>query len=150
MSFFASNTTDLVVNINGYFATPTSGGLNFYTLTPCRLADTRNPTGTFGGPAMSAGMIRAFPLSQGSCGLPGTPGGQAYSLNITVVPQSALGYLSTWSTGETQPVVSTLNAENGQVVANAAVVPAGGAGSIDVYVTNATDVVIDTNGYFGP
>jgi hypothetical protein len=46
--------------------------------------------------------------------------------------------------------VSTLNAFNGQVVANAAIVPAGTDGSIDVYVTNKTDVVIDTNGYFGP
>jgi hypothetical protein len=67
-----------------------------------------------------------------------------------VVPQGALGYLSTWPTGEAQPVVSTLNAYNGQVVANAAIVPAGGIGSIDVYVTNTTDVVIDANGYFGP
>ena len=149
-SFFASNTTDLVVDINGYFAPPGAGGLNLYPLTPCRLVDTRNPTGTFGGPAVGSGTTRAFPLAQGSCGLPGTPAGQAYSLNITVVPQGALGYLSIWPTGEAQPVVSTLNADNGQVVANAAIVPAGGTGSIDVYVTNTTDVVIDTNGYFGP
>ena len=26
----------------------------------------------------------------------------------------------------------------------------GGPGSIEVYVTNTTDAVIDTNGYFGP
>ena len=38
----------------------------------------------------------------------------------------------------------------GQVVANAAIVPAGAGGSINVYVTNTTDVIIDTNGYFGP
>jgi hypothetical protein len=150
VSFYATNTTDLVVDINGYFALPVSGGLNFYALTPCRLVDTRNPTGTFGGPTMGAGATRAFPLLQGSCGLPGTPAAQAYSLNVTLVPQGALGYLSTWPAGEAQPVVSTLNADDGQVVANAAIVPAGGVGSIDVYVTNATDVVIDTNGYFGP
>jgi hypothetical protein len=150
VSFFASNPTDLVVDINGYFAALESGGLNFYPVTPCRLVDTRNPIGTFGGPTTEAGTTRAFPLSHGSCGLPGTPAGQAYSLNITVVPQGALGYLSTWPTGAAQPVVSTLNAFKGQVVANAAIVPAGGNGSIDVYVTNTTDVVIDTNGYFGP
>jgi hypothetical protein len=150
VSFYATNTTDLVVDINGYFTLPGSGGLNFYTLSPCRLVDTRNATGIFGGPTMGAGTMRAFPLSQGSCGLPGAPNAQAYSLNITVVPQGDLGYLSIWPTGEAQPVVSTLNADNGQVVANAAIVPAGGSGSIDVYVTNTTDVVIDTNGYFGP
>jgi len=150
VSFYASNTTDVVVDINGYFAPPRSNGLNFYTLTPCRLVDTRNPNGTFGGPTMGPGTARAFPLSQGSCGLPAVPGAQAYSLNMTAVPQGVLGYLSTWPAGATQPVVSTLNAFKGQIVANAAIVPAGSAGSIDVYVTNTTDVVVDTNGYFGP
>jgi N-acetylneuraminic acid mutarotase len=148
-SFYASDGTNLVVDINGYFATPGTGGLNFYTAIPCRLVDTRGPNGSFGGPTFSPGTTRAFPLSEGACGLPGFPGAQAYSLNITAVPQGALGYLSTWPNGGTQPVVSTLNALKGQIVANAAIVPAGGTGSIDVYVTNTTDVVIDTNGYFG-
>jgi hypothetical protein len=146
VSFFASDTTDLVVDINGYFAPPgfpAPFGLNFYPVTPCRLTDTRNAGG-----AMEADTTRAFPLS-GSCGTPGTPAAQAYSLNMTVVPRGSLGYLTTWPTGGTQPVASTLNAFKGLVVANAAIVPAGGTGSIDVYVTNTSDVVIDTNGYFG-
>jgi hypothetical protein len=29
-------------------------------------------------------------------------------------------------------------------------VPAGTSGSIDVYVSNTTDVIIDINGYFAP
>jgi hypothetical protein len=33
-------------------------------------------------------------------------------------------------------------------VANAALVPAGTGGAVNVFVTNATHVVIDTNGYF--
>ena len=147
-SFYASNTTDLVVDINGYFALPNPGGLNFYPVTPCRLVDTRNPNGPFGGPTMSGGTTRVFPLSAGSCGLPAVPG-EAYSLNMTVVPQGVLSYLSTWPAGGAQPVVSTLNAFKGQIVANAAIVPAGGPGAIAVYVTNTTDVVVDTNGYFG-
>jgi IPT/TIG domain len=150
VSFFASDTTDLVVDINGYFAPPGTGGLNFYPVTPCRLVDTRNVTGTFGGPTMAGNTTRVFPLSQGTCGLPPYPTAQAYSLNMTVVPQGALAFLSTWPDGSPQPVVSTLNAFDGQVVANAAIVPAGTDGSIDVYVTNTTDVIIDTNGYFGP
>ena len=98
---------------------------------------------------MAANTTRVFPLA-GTCGLPSYPTAQAYSLNMTVVPQGVLSFLSTWPDGLGQPVVSTLNAFNGQVVANAAIVPAGTDGSIDVYVTNKTDVVIDTNGYFGP
>jgi hypothetical protein len=45
--------------------------------------------------------------------------------------------------------VSTLNASKGQAVANAALVPAGAAGAVNVYVTNTPHVIIDTNGYFG-
>jgi hypothetical protein len=147
VSFFATNTTDLVVDINGYFAPPGTGGLNFYTVTPCRLVDTRNANGTFGGPVMNANMTRTFPLSQGSCGLPSNAA--AYSLNMTVVPAGPLGYLATWPAGGNQPLVSTLNAVKGQVVANAALVPAGANLAVNVYVTNTTQVIIDTNGYFG-
>ncbi len=149
VSFYASDTTDVIVDIDGYFAPPTTGGLNFYTATPCRLVDTRNATGTFGGPTLSTDSTRAFPLSQGSCELPSYPAAQAYSLNVTVVPQGILGFLTTWPTGGTQPGVSTLNALKGQVVANAAIVPASTSGSVSVFVTNPADVIIDTNGYFG-
>ncbi len=147
VSFYASNPTDLVVDINGYFAPPGAAGLNFYTVTPCRVVDTRNPNGPLGGPIMGAGTTRAFPVPS-ACSLPANA--SAYSLNMTVVPQGPLGFLTTWPTGLNQPVVSTLNAPKGIVVANAAIVPAGTSGSINVFVTNPTHVVIDTNGYFAP
>jgi hypothetical protein len=35
-----------------------------------------------------------------------------------------LGYLTRWLTGQTMPVVSTLNSPDGSIVANAAIVPA--------------------------
>lgn len=146
VSFYASNTTDVVADINGYFAPPGNGGLNFYLVAPCRIADTRNATGTFGGPMLSGGTARTFPLPQGSCGLPA--GVAAYSLNMTVVPLGVLGYLTAWAAGKPQPIVSTLNASKGQIVANAAIVPAGTNGAVNVFVTNAADIVIDTNGYF--
>jgi hypothetical protein len=149
VSFFAADTTDLVVDINGYFGAPATGGVNFYAITPCRLVDTRNPSGTFGGPTIVGETVRSFPLTEGPCNLPSYSAVQAYSLNMTIVPQGPLGYLTTWPAGGTQPVVSTLNAPKGNVLANAALVPAGVGGSINVFVTNTTDVVIDTNGYFG-
>jgi hypothetical protein len=149
VSFFATNDTDLVVDINGFFAPPELWGFYFYTVNPCRLVDTRHADGTFGSPVMGGQTTRSFALRNASCGLPSSA--QAYSLNMTVVPQApTLGYLSTWPAGGTQPVVSTLNALNGQVVANAAIVPAGAGGAIDVFVTDTAQIVIDTNGYFAP
>jgi hypothetical protein len=45
-------------------------------------------------------------------------------------------------------LVSTLNDLTGTIVANAAIVPAGTSGSIDVYASSVTDVIIDINGYY--
>ena len=45
-AFYAhSNKTDLLLDIDGYFASPGSGGLSFYPLTPCRVLDTRQNNG---------------------------------------------------------------------------------------------------------
>jgi hypothetical protein len=147
VSFYATNTTDLVVDIVGYFAPPGPGGLNFHAVNPCRVADTRNATGALGGPQVGAGGFRVFPLPQSSCALPFTAA--AYSLNVTVVPSGALGYLTAWPAGWPQPIVSTLNAKKGQIAANAAIVPAGTNGAISVYVTNNAHVIVDANGFFG-
>lgn len=146
VSFYASDTTDLVVDINGYFAAPSASGLNFYSAPPCRVVDTRLSNGSLGSPAMGGGTARSFPLSAGACGLPSSA--QAYSLNMTVVPAaSILNYLSAWPTGGAQPLVSTLNAFKGQIVANAAIVPDNG-GAVSVFVTDTSNVIIDANGYF--
>jgi hypothetical protein len=58
--------------------------------------------------------------------------------------------LTTWPAGLStrMPNVSTLNYA-GSVVANAAIVPAGTNGAINVYVNFGTDVRFDINGYFG-
>ena len=148
-SVFATNPTHLVVDIDGYFV-PASGSQNlaFYPVTPCRIADTRNPTGTFGAPSLAGGVPRTFPVPSSACGIPA--GAQAYALNMTVVPTAPVGYLTTWPAGSPQPVVSTLNAPTGTVTSNAAIVPAGVNGAIAVYVTNATNLIIDINGYFAP
>ena len=101
--------------------------------------DTRNANSALGRPTMGGGHDEGFPAVRRACALPERPGAQAHSLNSDkVVPQGALSYLSTWPAGGTQPVVSTLNALKGRSWRNAAIVPAGGAGAISVYVTNTT------------
>ncbi|MGA3212350.1 MAG: Ig-like domain repeat protein [Terriglobales bacterium] len=149
VSVYVSDTTDVLLDINGYFVTPGSGTLQFYPLTPCRIADTRKTTGPLGGPSLVADKERDFPVLSSACKIPTTA--KAYSLNFTVVPPAtgdAVGYLTVWPQGETKALVSTLNDLTGTVVANAAVVPAGTGGGVAVYASNATDLLIDVNGYF--
>jgi Pro-kumamolisin, activation domain/Bacterial Ig-like domain (group 3) len=154
VSVFVNDNTDLLIDVNGYFAPSGSlGALQFYPLTPCRVADTRAGfgfSGAFGPPSLIEGATRNFPMFSSSCGIPSSA--QAYSLNLTaVVPSSGeLGYLTAFPAGGTLPNASTLNAPNGGVVASAAIVPAGTSGGINVFSSNATDLIIDINGYFAP
>jgi hypothetical protein len=71
-------------------------------------------------------------------------------MNVRVVPDGPLYYLTAWPTGSPQPFVSTLNSFDGTVVANAAIVPAGTDGAVSVYVAGESHVILDLNGYFAP
>ena len=164
ISVYATNTTNVVLDINGYFTAPSRSTLAFYPLSPCRVADTRWSNGLLGGPSLQAGGTgRDFPIQASSCGLPANA--QAYSLNLTAVPKGYLAYLTAWPAGQDRPTASTLNASTGTVTANAAFVTAGvgdpiyrvcgedhhqSCGDIMVYVTNDADLVIDIDGYFAP
>jgi hypothetical protein len=152
VSIYASNTTDVVLDIDGYFAPSGSQTDLFYPITPCRIVDTRGANGDLGGPYLSGRTQRDFPVSESSC-IPQGQGIDAYSFNFTAVPDTPggeLGYLTVWPQGGSKPVVSTLNNPTGTIVANAAIVPAGNGGGISVYPDQDTDLVIDINGYFAP
>ncbi len=149
VSVYVTQTTDVILDIDGYFAAPGAQTYQFYPLTPCRVIDTRNANGDLGGPYLHARMERDFPVLESPC-LSGTGHPQAYSFNFTVVPHQGqpLGYLTVWPEGSTQPYVSTLNNPTATVVANAAIVPAGTGGGIATYAFNDTDLIVDVNGYF--
>ena len=153
VSVFVTDTSDVILDINGYFATPSSQTLQFYPMMPCRVVDTRagsqQPQG-LGAPSLDNMETRQLPILTTTCrGLPANPA--AYSLNVTAVPYPAgqsENYITLWPSDESQPTVSTLNNYTATVVANAAIVPAAADGSIKVFAYNSTDLIIDINGYF--
>ncbi len=150
ISVYATDDTDVILDISGYFVPPQfPAGFAFFPLPPCRLVDTRpNAPSTISSGSLAGGTSRTLNLLSGSCSVPVQAA--AYSLNITSVPSGSLGYLTVSPTGGSRPLASTLNSPTGTVVANAAIVPAGANGSIDVYATDTTDLVVDINGYFAP
>ena len=128
---------------------PTIAGLSFVPVTPCRIADTRNPAGPFGGPFLHGqAAARAFAIPSSACGIPNTA--QAYALNMTVVPRGPLGFLTAFPCGQPQPLASNLNSIDGRVKAVAAILPAGTNGAACFFASNDTDLVLDINGYFVP
>jgi exo-beta-1,3-glucanase (GH17 family) len=152
VSVFATHRTQVILDVSGYFvpAAESTAALAFYPMSPCRVVDTREPAmGALGAPVMSASSRRTFPLLASLCAIPAAA--RAYSLNITAVPMAGtLGFLTAWPTGAARPDVSALNAVTGTIVANAAIVPAGSGGGIDIYTQHESHVVVDVNGYFAP
>ena len=108
---------------------------SFYTLSPCRLVDTRAADG----PAIAPGAVRTFTLA-GACGLP--PGARSVSLNVTVVAGSGPGNVVVYPGDLAAPLASTLNFAAGQTRANFAIVglATNGAGTIAVKNRASADV----------
>jgi endonuclease I len=122
---------------------------SFYTVTPCRVADTRNPDGPYGGPVMTSGVPRSFTL-EGQCGIPATA--EAVSVNITVVSPSADGHVTLYPGGQTPPQTSSINFAASQTRANNAILPLSADGMLAALPVlgagQQVHFVIDVNGYF--
>ena len=121
----------------------------FYPVTPCRAADTRNPNGAAGGPALGAGTARAFQLA-GACGIPATA--RAIVTNLTVTGATAAGDLAIFPTGTPSPQGATaINFRAGQTRANNFIARLGTTGDIAVFVempSGSVHLIIDVAGYF--
>jgi serine protease len=126
-----------------------SAGMKFYTLTPCRVIDTRLENGAYGSPALEHASERSFVMT-GECGIPATA--KAVSLNATITgPTNGPGFLTLYPGGTERPVVSMLNYIAGQTRTNNAIAPLGTAGSLTAYIRQGTGeahLIIDVNGYF--
>ena len=121
--------------------------LDFYTLTPCRVVDTRNAAGPYGGPPLAAQASRAFAVG-GQCGVPADA--VAISANLTVVTPTTSGDLRAFPGAGAAPLTSVINFRPGQVRANNAVIQlSSGLCSIqNDQGSGNTNFLMDVNGYF--
>jgi Protein of unknown function (DUF4038)/Putative collagen-binding domain of a collagenase len=126
--------------------------LAFYTVSPCRLADTRNPPSASGagGPALSANSNRTFQVT-GLCGVP--TDARAAALNVIVVGATDVGDLRLSAANGRAPQASVINFASPNARANNAVIPLGANGRIDVRCdmapasTGVVHFLIDVAGY---
>jgi hypothetical protein len=123
---------------------------SYYSMPPCRLVDTRNPAGPYGGPALAANSERTFSLA-GRCGIPATA--QAVAVNLTDVSPTQAGDLRAFPAGGVAPLATALNWSAGQTRANNAILPVttDGNSALTVHLdmaAGAMQLVIDVVGYF--
>ena len=142
VSVYPTNDTDLVIDINGYFAAAGQGGLSLYGVQPCRVIDTRTAGGAFNG-------LLSPPVDVVDPGCAASSLAQAYVFNASVVPVGALGYLTLWPDGAAQPLVSTLNALDATISSNMAIVPSTN-GKVDAFASGLTQLILDISSYFAP
>jgi hypothetical protein len=123
--------------------------LDFYTLAPCRVVDTRGANGRLGAPALLPYPDRAFVLT-GTCGIPRDA--KALSLNVTVTEAVAPGNVRLYPGQASMPNTSTLNFVVGTTRANNAIIGLGddGSGTIKAHLESSgpVDLILDVNGYF--
>ncbi|HVR99890.1 MAG TPA: trypsin-like peptidase domain-containing protein [Thermoanaerobaculia bacterium] len=123
---------------------------DFYTLTPCRVLDTRDPVGAYGGPALGAGTMRTVSMTN-QCGIPVEA--RAVSVNLTVTGPTAAGFLRAFPGGGLPPLASAINFSAGQTRANNAILPlaADGKGTLNFeagLAAGTVHLIMDVNGYF--
>lgn len=123
--------------------------MDFYSVMPCRVVDTRWPDGPVGGPFLTSEQLRSF-LIAGECGIPDDA--QAVSINITAIGSTGPGFLQVFRAGIFGTSTSNLSFGAGQTRSNNAILAlAGGRLSVRPVVDASpgnVDVVIDVSGYF--
>jgi len=126
---------------------PTAEPLSFHTLIPCRIVDTRNATGPYGGPALSAGAARAFTIAE-RCGVPADA--SAVALNVTVTDATSAGSLTVYPGTGTVPGTSTISFAAGKTRANNTTIGLvdGVLSVFDAQATGTTHFIVDVSGYF--
>jgi hypothetical protein len=123
----------------------------YFTVAPCRVADTRNAAGPAGGPALQANTSRSF-AAAGACGIPASA--KAAAVNVTVTGATVAGDLRLYPADAALPLASTINFGPEKTLANNAVVRLGTAAAVAVRCdmpagsTGSTHFILDVTGYF--
>ncbi len=146
VSFFSQSGTHLLADVTGYVTDassgPSSGGL-FVPLQPIRMFDTRTGGGS---PVAAGGSIDVL-------GAVGDISSTAWAVvaNLTATESAAPGYFTGWAHGQPRPLASNLNlTEAGETRANAALLPVGDDGRIDLFSQSGAHLLADAFGYLLP
>jgi LPXTG-site transpeptidase (sortase) family protein len=136
----ATNSPAAVVPANtGANATATTA---FHPVAPTRLLDTRHAQSLRAGDTVPV-------VAAGAGGIPA--GIVAVVVNVTATDTGGPGFVTVYPSGAPRPPTSVLNAEAaGQTLANLTTVPVGNDGSVGIFASMPTDIVVDVFGYYAP
>jgi len=125
----------VAANDSSTVATPffvPEGDLDFHTLAPCRLLDTRVPNGGGVFPLEAGSVTVVFPQLITACGVPVSA--RAVAVNVTVTQPTTTGNLRLYPTGLPVPPVSTVNYGAGQTRGSNSLVSLNYEGALSIRV----------------
>ncbi|EWM14706.1 BNR repeat protein, partial [Kutzneria sp. 744] len=124
---------------------PSAAGAAFTPMSPTRVLDTRDGTGT-GGAAAPVGANGTVKLDL-SAAIPA--GATAVVFNLTAADVTASTSITAWPDGEAQPVSSNLNLVAGDVRPNLVTVAVGANRTVDLFNHfGSVDLIADLAGYY--
>jgi hypothetical protein len=142
MCIYSLESTDVVVDINGYYRK--DGGAGYTPITPARLYDSRDP----GGSKLTPGQELVLPVAGVTPGAPA--GSSAVALNLTAIVPDWYGWMRIYPCGSTSgSQISSINFAPGEVRANTVVTPVASNGTVCVSSSATVDLALDLMGYFG-
>ncbi|MCX6541508.1 MAG: hypothetical protein NTX77_07865, partial [Actinobacteria bacterium] len=136
---FSPSSTDLVVDVNGYFS-PTASG-HFASVAPARLMDTRSGLGA---PSRLDAFSTTVLRVTGAQGIP--EGATAAMLNVTSVYPAYNGFVTVYPCDAPMPTVSSLNPSVWTITPNNVVTPIAADGTVCIYTSTPVDLVVDITG----
>jgi len=161
---FTSATTDVIIDLTGYYAPPGANGLFYHPLpSPVRLVETRaGQTGCFQ-PAQLQGLNNPnadpnldLQVQGRSPGLPSAcsaiPSDAVVLVGnaTTVFPNApfGFGYLTIYPSDAARPTVASSNYATNDVINGPFAVKLGADGKFKIYTFSTTDLVVDISGYY--
>jgi len=145
---YSPNGLHEIIDVQGYFGSPTADSLRFTSQTPARLVDSRScwtdPVTLVQrcGQRNAAGSIMRIKAPAGA---------RVAVINLTAIEPQAAGYVTADACSNMvagPQSQSNLNAMVGSVVANMAMVPVGADGTFCVYVSSSMHIAVDVMGTF--
>ncbi len=144
VSIYAQTTTDVIVDIMGWYASgaPTRGG--FVPIDPIRIMDSRENKGDASYDPTTDTLILHI---AGNTGVPASGVG-AVSMNVTAFRPFFASFMTVYPDGAARPLSSNLNFALDEIVPNAVTVGIGVEGGTEFYSPAFLDVIADLAGYF--
>lgn len=139
-------TADLTIAGHPFRVTQETASLDFYTVEPCRLLDTRSTE------VLASGATPVILPVAGLCGVPASA--RAVALNLTALNPSGNGNVALWPADLPQPATSVVNFAAGTTRANntilALATDGGGDLAARAFVAGSGTVhlIVDVVGYF--